>query len=323
MELLDPATGRPLPADAIQRVLFMAEKVHVYSIPPMASMRGHVAASWTTDPSRQIFSARIRVIETCYDSCPSPSPSPSSSSSSSPHRQQQQLKVDTVLEDPATGQLFAASPYGDPAAVDTAADSSRFFALTVRDEAGRKAVLGIGFEERPEAFDFAVALQEARKALGWEAAAAAAAVGGDVGQRAGRGGDDKEKKAAAEAGDPPTKDYSLKEGETITINIGGKFGRKRQQQQQVGEEEEEEEKGHRSGASLQSFALAPPPSSSSSSSSSLSLSAAAGRPKGNTSVGGGDVGFALPPPPSAQDVKSKRRSLIQMGFDDGQFGEFA
>ncbi|KAM3458357.1 hypothetical protein MY3296_000563 [Beauveria thailandica] len=320
MELLDPATGRPLPADAIQRVLFMAEKVHVYSIPPMASMRGHVAASWTTDPSRQIFSARIRVIETCYDSSPSPSPS----SSSSPH-QQQQLKVDTVLEDPATGQLFAASPYGDPAAVDPATDSSRFFALTVRDEAGRKAVLGIGFEERPEAFDFAVALQEARKALGWEAAAAAAAaVGGDVGQRAGRGGEDekkkKKKKTAAEAGDPPTKDYSLKEGETITINIGGKFGRKRQQQQQqqVGEEEEEE-KGHKSGASLQSFALAPPPSSSSS----LSSSAAAGRPKGSTSVGGGEVGFALPPPPSAQDVKSKRRSLMQMGFDDGQFGEFA
>ncbi|KAM3437673.1 hypothetical protein MY4824_003692 [Beauveria thailandica] len=323
MELLDPATGRPLPADAIQRVLFIAEKVHVYSIPPMASMRGHVAASWTTDPSRQIFSARIRVIETCYDSCPSPSPSFSSSSSSSPHQQQQQqqqLKVDTVLEDPATGQLFAASPYGDPAAVDPATDSSRFFALTVRDEAGRKAVLGIGFEERPEAFDFSVALQEARKALGWEAAAAAAAVGGDVGQRAGRGGEDKkEKTAAAEAGDPP-KDYSLKEGETITINIGGKFGRKRQQQQQQQVGEEEEEKGHKSGASLQSFALAPPPSSSSSS---LSSSAAAGRPKGSTSVGGGDVGFALPPPPSAQDVKSKRRSLMQMGFDDGQFGEFA
>ncbi|KAM3491504.1 hypothetical protein MY3957_005182 [Beauveria namnaoensis] len=310
MELLDPATGRPLPADAIQRVLFIAEKVHVYSIPPMASMRGHVAASWTTDPSRQIFSARIRVIETSYDS----SPSPSTSSSSA------QLKVDTVLEDPATGQLFAASPYADPAAVDPATDSSRFFALTVRDEAGRKAVLGIGFEERPEAFDFAVALQEARKALGWEAAAAAVGGGGGGnGQRAGRGGQE-DKKMAAEAGVDPPKDYSLKEGETITINIGGKFGRRRQQQQQ------QEAEGNKSGASLQSFALAPPPSSSSSlSSSSLSSSsAAAGRPEGSTnSVVGGDGGFALPPPPSAQDVKSKRRSLMQMGFDDGQFGEFA
>ncbi|KAM3460054.1 hypothetical protein NHJ6243_006293 [Beauveria neobassiana] len=311
MELLDPATGRALPADAIQRVLFIAEKVHVYSIPPMASMRGHVAASWTTDPSRQIFSARIRVIETSYDSSPS--------SSSSSQQQQQQLKVDTVLEDPATGQLFAASPYADPAAVDPATDSSRFFALTVRDEAGRKAVLGIGFEERPEAFDFAVALQEARKALGWEAAGAGA-VGGNNGQRAGQ----EDKKMAAEAGVDPPKDYSLKEGETITINIGGKFGRRRQQQQQ------QEVEGNKSGASLQSFALAPPPSSSSSSSSSLSSlslsssSAAAGRPEGSTnSVAGGDGGFALPPPPSAQDVKSKRRSLMQMGFDDGQFGEFA
>ncbi|KGQ08968.1 Adaptin ear-binding coat-associated protein 2 [Beauveria bassiana D1-5] len=266
MELLDPATGRALPADAIQRVLFIAEKVHVYSIPPMASMRGHVAASWTTDPSRQIFSARIRVIETSYDSSPSSS---SSSQQQQQQQQQQQLKVDTVLEDPATGQLFAASPYADPAAVDPATDSSRFFALTVRDEAGRKAVLGIGFEERPEAFDFAVALQEARKALGWEA------VGGNNGQRAGQ----EDKKMAAEAGVDPPKDYSLKEGETITINIGGKFGRRRQQQQQ-------EVEGNKSGASLQSFALAPPPSSSSSSSS-LSLSASPSSSSSSRAVTGG------------------------------------
>lgn len=287
MELLDPATGKALPADAIQRVLFIANKVYVYNIPPMASMRGHNAASWTVDPARQIFTARLRVVETSYES-------PSA---------QQQLKVDVVLEDPATGQLFAASPYADAAAVEPAVDSSRFFALTVRDEAGRKAVLGVGFEERPEAFDFSIALQEARKALGWETSGDAQREGGV-----------KSATAAAAAVTAPHKDYSLKEGETITINIGNKFGRRKQQQA-------EETSGP--AASLQSFALAPPPSSSRVEGGSSSPGGAAGGSSADGGGGGGGGGFALPPPPRAQDVKSKRKSLMQMGFDDGQFGEFA
>ncbi len=287
MELLDPATGKALPADAIQRVLFIAHKVYVYSIPPMASMRGHNAASWTVDPARQIFTARLRVVETSYEDA---------AGAASSSAQQQQLKVDVVLEDPASGQLFAASPYADDAAVAPAVDSSRFFALTVRDEAGRKAVLGVGFEERPEAFDFSIALQEARKALGWELAG--------EGSRSGGG---RVEEAPAPAA--PPKDYSLKEGETITINIGNKFGRRRQQQQA-----EEEREDRPAAGGLQSFALAPPPSSSRAEASSSSSEGA------GSSSGGG---FALPPPPSAQDAKSKRRSLMQMGFDDGQFGEFA
>lgn len=44
MESIDPATGQPLPADAIQRVLFIVGTVHVYNIPPMTPGKGHVAA---------------------------------------------------------------------------------------------------------------------------------------------------------------------------------------------------------------------------------------------------------------------------------------
>ncbi len=277
MELLDPATGRALPADAIQRILFIANKLHVYNIPPLTSMRGHNASTWTTDTSRHIFTARLRLVETSHDS--------SSSSSSS----QQQLKVDVVLEDPSTGQLFAASPYTDRAAVEPAVDSSRFFALTVRDDAGRKAVLGIGFEERPEAFDFAVALQEARKSLGWEGQPSIAGGPASSGK-----GDSSSKEQV--------KDYSLKEGETITVNLGSKFGKRRPQQ----EDEQRQQQQGSQPASLQSFALAPPPSSAS--------------PASGGSEGG--AGFALAPP-SASDTKRKRRSLMEMGFDDGQFGEFA
>ncbi|TQS32343.1 hypothetical protein Golomagni_07344, partial [Golovinomyces magnicellulatus] len=187
MELFDPTTGRALPPDSIQRVLFISPKVHVYNIPPLASMRGHVAANWTTDPSRHIFTARLRIIETSTEATDS-------------------IKVDTVLEDPASGALFAASPYTDPTAIEPAVDSSRFFAVTVRDESNRKAVLGIGYEERSDAFDFAVALQAANKALGLASQSTAA---------------DKNSNSNTTKQEEPPKDYSLKEGQTITVNLGG------------------------------------------------------------------------------------------------------
>ncbi|KJZ72982.1 hypothetical protein HIM_07554 [Hirsutella minnesotensis 3608] len=266
MELLDPATGRPLPSDAIQRVLFLAKSVHVYNIPPLTSMRGHNAASWTAEPSRHIFTARLRVVETAFSS---------SEASQQTDDDATNLKVDVVLEDPSNGQLFAAAPYTSQASVEPVVDSSRFFAVTVRDQSGRKAVLGIGFEERSDAFDLAVALQEARRSLGLDA---------------------KEQNAsAAEKAKENVKDYSLKEGETITVSLGkSALGRRRPQQQQQ----------DAPVSDIQSFALAPPPG-----------------PSSNTDASGG--GFSLPPPPSAEDVKRKRRSLRDMGFDDGQFGEFA
>ncbi|KAH8172125.1 adaptin ear-binding coat-associated protein 2 [Sarocladium implicatum] len=269
MELLDPTTGKALSSDAIQRVLFLAPAAHVYNIPPLQSTKGHSASTWTTPASRHIFTARLRIIETDDDS-------------SSPS-----LKIDIVLEDPSTGQLFAAAPYTEPSVVEPVIDSSRFFAVMVRDPQGRKAMLGVGFEERSDAFDFGVALQEARKALGLEGR-------GDGG--ASRGGKKEEPKT-----EEPPKDYSLKEGETITVNFGGsKTGRRRPQADSSAVD---------SGADLQSFALAPPPSAASSASS--------------ASGAGSEGGFALPPPPSATDVKTKRRSIRDMGFDDGKFGEFA
>ncbi|KAI5459768.1 hypothetical protein BGZ63DRAFT_388642 [Mariannaea sp. PMI_226] len=261
MELLDPATGRPLPNDAIQRILFVANAVHVYNIPPLTSTKGYNAASWTTDPKRHIFTARLRVVETAYESS----------------SDKNKLKVDAVLEDVSNGQLFAAAPYTTPATVEPVLDSSRFFALTVRDPQGRKAVLGIGFEERSEAFDLSIALQEARKALGWEG---------------------EQSKPAEAKKEEDKRDYSLKDGETITVNFGSnsKFGRRKAAQQSS---------SSTGSANLQSFALPPPP-------------------PGPSSSSGGGFGFSLPPPPSAQDVRQQQRQQAkEHGFDDGQFGEFA
>lgn len=267
METIDPSTGRPLPADAIQRVLFIAPSVHVYNIPPLTSTKGYVAATWTADNNkRQIFTARLRVLETAV-------PAPNN---------EETVKVDILLEDPSNAQLFAAAPYTIPAVVEQVLDSSRFFAIRVQGDGGRKAVLGIGFEERSEAFDFSVALQETRKTLGIE----------DQGKPSGGRKVSKEKEK-----EPEKKDFSLKEGETITVNIGGRgFGRRSQA------------KTEEPSKSLGGFSLPPPP-------------------------GGGSLGSFLPPPPSAQELKAQKRlnqntkmpqagSIQDMGFDDGEFGEF-
>ncbi|KAJ4379717.1 hypothetical protein N0V86_004899 [Didymella sp. IMI 355093] len=261
----DPLTGQPLPASAIQRVLFIAPKAHVYQIPPATSTKGYQASSWTANNNKmQIFTARIRIVETSIP----------------PERDDADEKVSTtiLLEDSKTGDLFAAAPYTSERAVEQALDSSRFFAITVVGE-GRKAVLGMGFEERSEAFDFSIALQDARKALGFEP------------KPANPGAKPKQTQ------DEVKRDFSLKEGETISINLGGLKGRR---QRSDADKSPNEQKSEQEAL----FSIAPPPAS-------------------------GGASF-LPPPPSAKSVKEERRRSRQtfeptpedLGFDDGEFGEF-
>ncbi|KAF2129370.1 adaptin ear-binding coat-associated protein 2 [Dothidotthia symphoricarpi CBS 119687] len=268
----DPLTGRPLPATAIQRILHLAPKVHIYQIPPATSTKGYAAASWTANPASQIFTARLRVVETSIPSEP-------------PAQDEERVTTTLLLEDPKTGDLFAAAPYTSERTVEQALDSSRFFAITVMGE-GRKAVLGMGFEERSEAFDFSIALQDARRVLGFEP---------------------KTTSRAQQLVEEPKRDFSLKKGETISINLGGLKGRRTRVE---GERSPEVQKSEQDAL----FSIKPPP--------------------GSGGGGGGGVGF-LPAPPSAKSVKDERRRSRQsfepahlnptpedLGFDDGEFGEF-
>lgn len=192
---------------------------------------------------------------------------------------EEKVKADIVLEDPRNGQLFAAAPYTASAVVEPASDSSRFFALRVQDEEGRKATLGIGFEERSDAFDFGVSLQEAQKTLGW-------AQSGPPGRKPAV----EEKRDSAEK-----RDLSLKEGETITVNLPARFGRRKPQNGGEGGDVSND-------AGLSSFSLPPPPS---------------------TAAASGGGGILPPPPPPATSSRAKRLSAANLGFDDGKFGEFA
>ncbi|KAI9713511.1 MAG: hypothetical protein M1820_000893 [Bogoriella megaspora] len=273
--------GASLPPNAIQRILHLTQRVHIYAIPPLTSTKGYSASSWThpTSPTaKQIFTARLRILETAI-------PNPNSPSG-------EDVTTEILLEDPGTGDLFAGAPYTSAAVVEPAVDSSRFFAIRVVGEGGRKAVLGMGFEERSEALDFSIALQEVRKVLGMEA-------GGKTG-RVGK----ESKDSVREAKEVEKRDWSLKEGETITVDIGGR-GRRGGAEEGRGKEVV----GDGDGDANALFALKPPP-------------------------GGASGGMPfLPPPPSASDVKAERRrsrgrtpeqekQARDMGFDDGEFGEF-
>ena len=259
----------PIPADAIQRVLFVCTKVHVYSIPPLTSNKGYVAASWTeNNNAREIFVARVRVIET---SVPPPSSDPVAP---------EKISVDVLLEDPKTADLFAAAPYRDKSVVEPAVDSSRFYAIRVVGDGGQKATLGIGFEDRSESIDFGISLQECRKVLGYESRPQA--VGGSS------------QKAAAKSDQHTKKDWSLKEGETIKIDIGKNGPRSQTAANHVRGDDE-------GGAQAALFSIKPPPAASSSTSIPI-----------------------LAPPPSAPQRSEKRRSRRlsggrdkeDLGFDD-------
>ena len=56
--------------------------------------------------------------------------------------------------------LFASCPIQNDKTVECAADSSRYFVLRLSDGKGRHALIGIGFNDRAQAFDFKVALQD-------------------------------------------------------------------------------------------------------------------------------------------------------------------
>lgn len=268
-------TSAPLSnLDAIQRVLFIASAVHIYSIPPLTTTKGYHAASWTADSNkRQIFTARLRIVETAIPNADDTGES---------------LSTEILLEDPVSGQLFAAAPYTDVGAVEAALDSSRFFAVRVVGEGGRKAVLGVGFEERSDAIDFRIALQEVRKVQG---------IGEGMGVGKGKGTAAKAGGRNEDAG--PKKDFSLKEGEMIHVDIGRKARRR------VNDENHDD-----------NHLLSDPPP-----------------PYVQREKPGGMMMPFLPPPPSAQNVKAERRrshlktvpeagSAVQSGFDDGEFGEF-
>mmetsp|Transcript_5664 Transcript_5664/g.7442 ORF Transcript_5664/g.7442 Transcript_5664/m.7442 type:complete len:212 (+) Transcript_5664:186-821(+) len=105
-----------------------------------------------------------------------------------------------LLVDRTSGAIFAVCPVKE-GAVDRCVDSSRYFVLRVENANGRHIYIGMAFNERNDAFDFNTSLEDSRR----------------------------EKEAEAnpvQVEHGPAKDYSMKDGEKIHINVGKVAGKK-------------------------------------------------------------------------------------------------
>nr|CAB3499391.1 unnamed protein product [Digitaria exilis] len=172
--------------EAFEHTLLVVREVSVYKIPPRTTSGGYKCGEWLQ--SDKIWSGRLRVVS-CGDRC------------------------EIRLEDPATGELFAACfvlPGQRESAVETVLDSSRYFVLRIEDGRGKHAFVGLGFNERNEAFDFNVALSDHEKYVKRE----------QEKETAGAGGDDSS--GGGEIDIHPAVNRRLKEGETIRINVKNK-----------------------------------------------------------------------------------------------------
>ncbi|CAJ1359774.1 unnamed protein product [Effrenium voratum] len=171
-----------------------AQKQPVYQIPPASSSTGHKADDW----KKCIWRGKLRIAGKGQD-------------------------LNIKLLDPSSGNLFAqcAIPNGDyDSYVERVLDSSRYFVLKITN-GDRHAFIGLGFEDRNDAFDFNCTLSDFKST--WI---------------------DRKEESAADM--MPAKDLSLKEGQTIKINLPGKSRRR----------EEKAEAGYGGGIGV----LAPPPS---------------------------------------------------------------
>lgn len=179
-------------------------------MPPRTSQSGYKAAEW--DVEKFLWKGRMRVVEIgerCEIKLEVSAPS---------GRRVRRSKT----QDSNTGELFATVHYATPwTQVEPVLDSSRYFVLRVEGEGGKRAYIGMGFLERGEAFDFQVRPSQpcwARRPL----------TGAQVALQSVAKRTSTASTPADEPAKPaqPPKDYSLKEGQTFSIKIPGRDGKK-------------------------------------------------------------------------------------------------
>jgi len=155
--------------DDFETTLLVVSNVYVYRIPPRPSAQGYKAADWPDQ--NLIWQGRLVIVE------------------------RGDLAIIRLVHT-QNGETFAECPVY-PGSVEGVTDSSRYFVLRVEDRATKRhAFLGMGFQERGEAFDFNAALQDHDRRVA------------DAKQIASR--------AAAGA---PAVDYSLHAGQTIHVEL--------------------------------------------------------------------------------------------------------
>ncbi|CAK0762272.1 hypothetical protein CVIRNUC_002940 [Coccomyxa viridis] len=182
-------------SEKIEQTLYQCRNVQVYRIPPRPSSGGHKSGDWKVGD--RIFEGRLRVMS-IGNMC------------------------ELRLEEPGSGELFAMCPVPlgqREAAVEPVSDSSRYFVLRLVDaDTKRHAFIGMGFADRSDAFDFNVALADHEKFC--RRAKEVAVAREDVRDAAPAA-------SSSEAASLYKKqDLSLKQGETLKINMARATGDK-------------------------------------------------------------------------------------------------
>ncbi|XVF81009.1 hypothetical protein PTKIN_Ptkin15bG0122000 [Pterospermum kingtungense] len=165
--------------ESLEQTLLVVREVSVFKIPPRSTSGGYKCGEWLQ--SDKIWSGRLRVVS-CKDRC------------------------EIRLEDPNSGELFAACfihPGQRESSVEPALDSSRYFVLKIEDGTGKHAFIGLGFNERNEAFDFNVALSDHEKYV----------------KRENENETGETSDSDSHIDIHPAVNHRLKEGETIRINV--------------------------------------------------------------------------------------------------------
>ncbi|XP_019852765.1 PREDICTED: NECAP-like protein CG9132 [Amphimedon queenslandica] len=162
-------------AEEYESIQLVKQEAFIYQIPPRVSTTRAVrAADWNL--AAPDFKGRLKIVS-------------------------KKNECFIKLED-RSGELFAVCPVDSfpGLAVEPVSDSSRYFVLRLKDPSGRHAFVGLGFQDRGDAFDFNVSLMEHFKGI------------------------KRDEKIAKEETEPKlTVDYSLKQGEKISVNIGAKL----------------------------------------------------------------------------------------------------
>ena len=177
--------------DIFEQTLCRIRRCYVYKIPPRNTGMGYRAAGWTN----QIWMGSLSVVlrgKSCY--------------------------VELIDDNK---KVFASTMIREdgPSVIEPVLDSSRYFVMRIEKDR-KKAYIGVGFQERSEALDFKIALQEYKKYL-----------------------DEPEYEEDSEE-----QDYSLQEGETLHVDVAIK-NKKRHNKRKVEDAIEVDENG----------TLAPPP----------------------------------------------------------------
>ncbi|PIO67670.1 hypothetical protein TELCIR_10567 [Teladorsagia circumcincta] len=150
-----------------ENVSLVKPEIFVYRIPPLGTNRGHKAADWKLDAPD--WTGRMKLVAIGK-------------------------RLELRLEDKSTGALYAKCPIDafPGVCIEPVTDSSRYFVIRLKNDAGQTAFVGCGFADRGDSFD----LNDHFKYL------------------------EKSAELEQQINDPqPSLDLAFKEGQTISIKL--------------------------------------------------------------------------------------------------------